>query len=280
MFCFNCRNQINDNSRFCNACGAQQPQQQQYQQPPQPQPQQYAPQPPQYQPQQYAPQPPQYAPQPPPQWQPSVQMPAKKKILHLDVKGTVSVGFMTFFAWLIALIAPVVGLYMVLKGLIEEISHLITNFRISVWDIILGIIGGDFLTESLTYNNAGSSTVLNRLQDITLVVHNGSTAYFYGVLLIFLIFIPLIIMLVMLRKNITAGRVLLIINTVLCCIGSTICCLFIQRLSDAIGVLPPPYNNTAFIIMLCACVTTILWIMGTIIYFVLVGKSKKLFDNM
>jgi len=206
-------------------------------------------------------------------------MPVKKKILHLDVKGTVSVGFMTFFAWLIAFIAPVAGLYLVIKGLIEEISHLIMNFRVSVWDIILGIIGGDFLTESFTYNNAGSSTVLNRLQDITLVVQTGSTAYFYGLLLIFLIFIPLIIMLVMLRKNITAGRVMLIINTVLCCIGSIICCLFIQRLSDAIGVMPPPYNNTALIILLCTCVTTALWIMGTIIYFILVGKSKKLFNE-
>jgi hypothetical protein len=99
--------------------------------------------------------------------------------------------------------------------------------------------------------------------------------FLLGMLLVLAVVIPMFTLLVALRKNVPAARTILIVNLCICALGNWLCWSVINRISNAIGVLQPPYDNIPLTALITAAVVAILWITGAVYYSSLAAKSKR-----
>jgi len=205
--------------------------------------------------------------------------PLRPKRLHPSVRGLAYTGLLGFIAWVAALITPMVSLFQTVSGLVAAIPIIVMEavqeLSVSVWSIVWALIDGDFSSFDF-----GDISTVDRLQSILRAAQDGLMNFLIGLVLIFIVFIPLIVMFFMLRRNYTVGMVLILVNTGLCAVGSFLCYSALNGIINAVGVMPRPYSGSAQVTLIVAAVAIGLWIFGLVLYLTRVAKSKKIISTL
>jgi hypothetical protein len=103
----------------------------------------------------------------------------------------------------------------------------------------------------------------------------GFLTFLLGSLLVFAVLIPMFSLLVALRKNVRMANTILIVNLCLCALGNLMCFSVIKRISDAIGVLQPPYHNIPLLALIMMAFVAGLWIVAAFYYSMLAAKNER-----
>lgn len=122
-----------------------------------------------------------------------------------------------------------------------------------------------------------ASSLWDMAKEIFSAAESGVFQFVLGMLLTLIVIIPLLFLMTALRNNMSAARVLLIVNLCLCAIGNWLCYTLIAKITDSIGaIIQPPYNNATQVAIIAAVAAAVLWVVGAVFYFSLAGKSKRL----
>ena len=195
--------------------------------------------------------------------------PLNTRPMHRGVRGTGVVCLIAFIAWLTALIGPFAALSRVVKGLWMLIPDLLDGTVTGVADSFLET----FALNAETFSGAYS---LWKLANEIFGAVGGYMTFLLGMLIVFAVAIPMLFLLVALRKNVRAAQIILIVNLLLCALGDWLCYGVVKKIASAIGVLQPPYDNAPLIALLTMAAAAALWAVGMAIYVSLAAKSKPL----
>ena len=218
--------------------------------------------------------------------------------IHPQVRGTAYVVLFTLSAWLVASFGPIISFVRLMRGLyahviytLKEVGYNIAGNIIpsisQIIELIYRMISDpsnveEFIVSEILGVDVIASDIFNLgdyLIDVSWTVARGLFPFIFGLTLQSLIFIPFIIMLVILKKNVRAGKVLLIVNACICIAGNLICFSVIKNIYDAMGTVQPPYHNITFITLMLVFTGALLWIAGIIFYLRLAKKSEQLTNS-
>jgi len=217
-----------------------------------------------------------------------------KVSLHPQVRGSGYVVLISLTAWLIAVFGPIFSLTRLVRGLITHITFMLGELGYNILEsFVFGfgeIIELIFIMTFDQYNATerisellgieGTLSGVGSLVEVILGVSgaliSGFTPLVMGLILPAVILIPLIIMLVVLKKSVRASKVLLFVNACLCILGNIVSFTVIKNVSDAMGDVRPPYHNITFITLLIVIIGAVLWVASIVFYFILASKSEKL----
>jgi len=197
--------------------------------------------------------------------------------LHPDIKGTGLVRLLSFFAWFIAVIGPVVSIILLTDSLRIIIPQLISGAITTATGSVLE----RYIVDMDTFY--GFVSLWNLLWSLARTVVSGFFTYIGGNILLFVGLIMLIIMLALLRKKVQACRIILIINACLCVGGGLLCYVFVGGVlnifTNELSQVPSHMSRIAPITLGIIFVSAALWAAATFQYFAVAGKSDEMIAN-
>ncbi len=195
----------------------------------------------------------------------------ESRVLHQSVRGVWKVGLISLIAWITAVSAPIVGVVRLFDGLIALIPDMVNG---TLTGVSMDVIGNFGMDQGMFSGFAWFWDVTTNISGTTRVEF-GKLAL--GFLVLFVALITLLCLMVALRTNWRAGRVLLIVNFGLCALADWMSYSVIRQIVDVIEYLPPPYDNAPLLVLFCAGGAAALGIIGFIIYSRFIARSNEIY---
>ena len=190
--------------------------------------------------------------------------------LHPHTKGAAAVALTGILALLIALSAPIVSIYITLRGLITLLAEMSTNAisNISV-DVVGGFIDGDYFGFSALWALLGE--IVDEVRDDYWRVSLGLLVFVLGVF-IFILFLA------NKRRRHIAGRILLLVCVCLCIVSGVLVDPVILDIQEVVGELPAPYDGAVTYLYMLTAASAACWVICALIYLLMIAKSKRLYN--